>query len=170
MMMLPRGDLRISTPIRGQVQAYHYMITCGRIRSVGGRRPALRTKSRRFLVKSSEAKPARLPRFSRDPRRAALRAASLRLTECLARMPNIGILPLTGQYRLLLLRLRTIRSVRPSLSYSVRPDGAGHQRREVPSRELSVDLVAGRRVGRATDRVEALRQRPPRAVEQSSGP
>ena len=37
----------------------------------------------------------------------------------------------------------------------VRPDGAYHQWRKVPSRELSIDLVADERPGRATGRVEA---------------
>jgi hypothetical protein len=32
------------------------------------------------------------------------------------------------------------------------------------------DLVAGKRPGGVTGRAEALRQRPPRAVERSSGP
>jgi hypothetical protein len=33
---------------------------------------------------------------------------------------------------------------------SVRPEGACHQRRRVPPRELSIDLVADERLGRAT--------------------
>src|SRR5215467_10822175 len=37
----------------------------------------------------------------------------------------------------------------------VRPEGAQHQWREVPPRELSVDLVADERFGRATGRIEA---------------
>ena len=37
----------------------------------------------------------------------------------------------------------------------VRPDGAYHQWRKVPSRELSIDLVADERLGWATDRAEA---------------
>ena len=39
--------------------------------------------------------------------------------------------------------------------YPVRPDGADHQWRNVPSRELSIDLVADERPGRATGLVEA---------------
>jgi hypothetical protein len=37
----------------------------------------------------------------------------------------------------------------------VRPDGAYHQWRKVPSRELSIDLVADERPGGATGLVEA---------------
>jgi hypothetical protein len=37
----------------------------------------------------------------------------------------------------------------------VRPEGACHQRRRVPLRELSIDLVADERLGRATARAEA---------------
>ena len=37
----------------------------------------------------------------------------------------------------------------------VRPEGACHQRRRVPPRELSIDLVADERLGRATGRAEA---------------
>jgi beta-glucosidase len=39
--------------------------------------------------------------------------------------------------------------------FPVRPDGAYHQWRKVPSRELSIDLVADERPGRATGLVEA---------------
>jgi hypothetical protein len=39
--------------------------------------------------------------------------------------------------------------------YSVRPDGARHQWRKIPSRELSIDLVADERLVRVTERVEA---------------
>jgi hypothetical protein len=42
-----------------------------------------------------------------------------------------------------------------SLDFSVRPDGARHQWRKVPPRELSVDLVADERLVWATGRVEA---------------
>jgi len=35
------------------------------------------------------------------------------------------------------------------------PEGACHQRRRVPPRELSIDLVANERLGRATGRAEA---------------
>ena len=42
-----------------------------------------------------------------------------------------------------------------SPTYSVRPAGAQHQWRKVPPRELSVELVADERLGRATDWVEA---------------
>jgi hypothetical protein len=38
---------------------------------------------------------------------------------------------------------------------SVRPEGACHQRRRVPPRELSIDLVANERLGRVTGRAEA---------------
>ena len=38
---------------------------------------------------------------------------------------------------------------------SVRPEGACHQRRRIPPRELSIDLVANERLGRATGRAEA---------------
>jgi hypothetical protein len=41
------------------------------------------------------------------------------------------------------------------VSVSVRPEGARHQRRRVPPRELSIDLVAIERLGRATGRAEA---------------
>ena len=37
----------------------------------------------------------------------------------------------------------------------VRPEGACHQRRRVPPRELSIDLVADQRLGRVTGRDEA---------------
>jgi hypothetical protein len=37
----------------------------------------------------------------------------------------------------------------------VRPEGACRQRRRVPPRELSIDLVADERLGRATGRAEA---------------
>jgi hypothetical protein len=37
----------------------------------------------------------------------------------------------------------------------VRPEGACHQRRRVPPRKLSIDLVADERLGRATGRAEA---------------
>ena len=39
--------------------------------------------------------------------------------------------------------------------FSVRPEGADHQWRKVPSRELSVDLVADERGGWVTGRLEA---------------
>src|SRR5215218_3991107 len=39
--------------------------------------------------------------------------------------------------------------------FPVRPDGACHQWRKVPSRELSIDLVADERPGRATGLIEA---------------
>jgi hypothetical protein len=42
-----------------------------------------------------------------------------------------------------------------TLLFPVRPDGACHQWRKVPSRELSIDLVADERPGRATGLVEA---------------
>jgi hypothetical protein len=42
-----------------------------------------------------------------------------------------------------------------SLDFPVRPDGAYHQWRKVPPRELSIDLVADERPGRATGLVEA---------------
>jgi hypothetical protein len=37
----------------------------------------------------------------------------------------------------------------------VRPEGACHQWRKVPPRELSIDLEADERFGRVTGRVEA---------------
>src|SRR5690242_15478374 len=37
----------------------------------------------------------------------------------------------------------------------VRPEGACHQRRRIPPRELSIDLVADERLGRVTGRAEA---------------
>jgi hypothetical protein len=49
----------------------------------------------------------------------------------------------------------TFRSGGPNPSYSVRPEGAFHQWRKVPSRELSIDLVADERLGWVTDWVEA---------------
>ena len=39
--------------------------------------------------------------------------------------------------------------------FPVRPEGADHQWRKVPSRELSVDLVADERGGWVTGRLEA---------------
>ncbi len=45
----------------------------------------------------------------------------------------------------------SVRSQKPT----VRPEGAEHQWREDPSRELSVDLVADERGGRVTGRLEA---------------
>ena len=39
--------------------------------------------------------------------------------------------------------------------YSVRPDGAYHQWRKIPPRELSIDLVADERFVWATERAEA---------------
>jgi Protein of unknown function (DUF559) len=53
---------------------------------------------------------------------------------------------------------------------SVRHEGAKHQWKKDPSSELSIELVAGERLARETGRDEASRQRPPWAVEQSSGP
>ncbi len=43
----------------------------------------------------------------------------------------------------------------PHQERTVRPDGAEHQWRKVPPRELSVDLVADERGGRVTGRLEA---------------
>jgi hypothetical protein len=45
--------------------------------------------------------------------------------------------------------------------YSVRPDGACHQWRRVPPRELSIGLVAHERRGQAIGRAGASLQRPP---------
>jgi hypothetical protein len=42
-----------------------------------------------------------------------------------------------------------------SLEHAVRPEGADHQWRKVPARELSIDLVADERFGWATGQVEA---------------
>jgi len=44
--------------------------------------------------------------------------------------------------------------LKPGL-FEVRPEGAFDQWREVPPRELSIDLVADERFGRATGRIEA---------------
>ena len=44
---------------------------------------------------------------------------------------------------------------RPNGFVSVRPEGACHQWRRVPPRELSIDLVADERLGRVTGRAEA---------------
>jgi hypothetical protein len=41
------------------------------------------------------------------------------------------------------------------LRFAVRPDGACHQWREVPPRELSIALVADERFGRVTGWIEA---------------
>ena len=41
------------------------------------------------------------------------------------------------------------------LIFAVRPDGADHQWRRVPPRELSIALVADERFGRVTDWIEA---------------
>ncbi len=38
---------------------------------------------------------------------------------------------------------------------AVRPEGADHQWRKIPPRELSIDLVADERLGRATGRAGA---------------
>ena len=38
---------------------------------------------------------------------------------------------------------------------AVRPEGANHQWREIPPRELSIDLVADERLGRVTGRAGA---------------
>src|SRR3954451_10791871 len=48
-----------------------------------------------------------------------------------------------------------VNGIAVSPDYSVRPDGARHQWRKVPPRELSVDLVADERPVRATRRAEA---------------
>ncbi|MGQ0445576.1 MAG: hypothetical protein ACT4O2_10745 [Beijerinckiaceae bacterium] len=40
-------------------------------------------------------------------------------------------------------------------NFSVRPDGAHHQWRKVPPRELSIDLVADERLGQAIGRAGA---------------
>src|SRR6202521_1373179 len=58
----------------------------------------------------------------------------------------------------------------PCLVLVVRPEGANHQWRRVPPRELSIDLVADERLGRVTGRAGASRQRSPWAAEQSDGP
>ncbi len=54
-------------------------------------------------------------------------------------------------------RTGVARSERGGLSQhlKVRPEGADHQWRKMPPRELSVDLVADERGGRVTDRFEA---------------
>jgi len=41
------------------------------------------------------------------------------------------------------------------LKVAVRPEGADHQWRRIPPRELSIDLVADERSGRATGRAGA---------------
>ncbi len=40
-------------------------------------------------------------------------------------------------------------------TYAVRPEGADHQWRKIPPRELSIALVADERFGRATGWIEA---------------
>ena len=40
-------------------------------------------------------------------------------------------------------------------NFAVRPEGADHQWRKIPPRELSIALVAGERFGRATGWIEA---------------
>ncbi len=47
------------------------------------------------------------------------------------------------------------RTVACSQEATVRPEGAEHQWRKEPPRELSVDLVANERGGRVTGRLEA---------------
>ena len=42
-----------------------------------------------------------------------------------------------------------------SLQLAVRPEGANHQWRKIPPRELSIDLEADERLGRATGRAGA---------------
>jgi len=44
---------------------------------------------------------------------------------------------------------------RMSLLMAVRPEGANHQWRKIPPRELSIDLVADERLGRVTGRAGA---------------
>ena len=46
-------------------------------------------------------------------------------------------------------------SLSKTFLFEVRPEGAFDQWREVPPRELSIDLVADERFGRATGRIEA---------------
>jgi transposase len=50
------------------------------------------------------------------------------------------------------------------------PKGAITSWVQVPPRQWSVSLLAGRRLGRVTGQVEALRQRPPRVAERIDGP
>src|SRR3981081_884829 len=56
------------------------------------------------------------------------------------------------------------------LGLAVRPEGANHQWRKIPPRELSIDLVADERLGRVTGRAGASGKRPGSAVEQAGGP
>ncbi len=44
---------------------------------------------------------------------------------------------------------------RESPEMAVRPEGANHQWRKIPPRELSIDLVADERLGRVTGRAGA---------------
>src|SRR5258706_6357533 len=53
---------------------------------------------------------------------------------------------------------------------AVRPEGANHQWRKMPPRELSIDLEADERLGWVTGRAGASCQRSPWAAEQSDGP
>jgi hypothetical protein len=52
--------------------------------------------------------------------------------------------------------LSGVDGVRPEcLVMAVRPEGADHQWRKIPPRELSIDLVADERFGRVTGRAGA---------------
>ena len=51
--------------------------------------------------------------------------------------------------------MQSFRALRLNPHFPVRPEGADHQWRKVPSRELSVDLVADERGGWVTGRLEA---------------
>jgi hypothetical protein len=78
----------------------------------------------------------------------------------------IGSLAVSGDFR------RCARSATLPFSVQLRcaPKGAITLWVEVPPGQWSVGPVAGRRCGWATGRIEALRQRPPRAVERLDGP
>jgi len=78
--------------------------------------------------------------------------------------PPWGFEPKLGGFRYLadtiderlLSKQRTgAREDRPRRLLAVRPDGADHQWRKIPPRELSIDVVADERLGRVTGRAEA---------------
>ena len=50
---------------------------------------------------------------------------------------------------------RVFSAWREGLQMAVRPEGANHQWRKIPPRELSIDLVADERLGRVTGRAGA---------------
>jgi hypothetical protein len=52
-------------------------------------------------------------------------------------------------------RCRMAQATAPILDSTVRPEGADHQWRKIPPRELSIDLVADERLGWVTGRAGA---------------